>query len=162
MLKRLVGSSLNADHLVSGFRKCGIFPADRQQVLQELPGLQKDPGGPSTMMHISSSVITLLKDQVTQHRTNVKKRRGKKIIHGKRITPKDLSVDDTSADLSNECEHCRQPWDCKGDDRWIQCDRCDLWYHLQCSGVNNSIDDYNDLDIARIDFSCENCDFLEE
>ena len=160
MLKRLVDSSLISGHLVNGFRKCGIFPADRHQVLQQLPGgLQKDPGGPSTITHINSSVMALLKDKVTGQ--PVKKRRGKQIIHGKRITPKELSIFGT-ADLSNECAHCKEPWDNDGDDRWIQCDRCDRWFHLQCSGVDYSTNDYDDVDIISIDFKCENCDFKKE
>ena len=161
MLKRLVDTSLISDHLVSGFRKCGIFPVDRNQVLQQLPGLRKDPGGPSTVMHLNSSVVTLLKEHATQHHSTVKKSRGKKIIHGKRITPNDLLNGGTSTE-SNDCIHCMHPWDSNGDDRWIQCDRCDKWYHLQCSGVDYCIDEYDDLDITAIDFLCENCDLPKE
>ena len=153
MLKRLVDTALIPEHLVSGFRKCGIFPVDRNEVLQQLPGLQKDPGGPTTVMHINSSVMTLLKEHATQHHSSVKKTRGKKVIHGKRITPDNLLKDGPSTE-SNECVHCMQPWDRDGDDRWIQCDLCDKWYHLQCSGVDYNIKEYDTLKIGPISFEC--------
>ena len=55
---------------------------------------------------------------------------------------------------SDACDHCNQIWDSYGDDRWIQCDRCDVWNHLQCSGVDYNIDyniaDYDDMDITSI------------
>jgi hypothetical protein len=153
MLKRLVDTALNPEHLVSGFRKCGIFPVDRNEVLQQLPGLQKDPGGPTTVMHINSSVMTLLKEHATQHHSSVKKTRGKKVIHGKRITPDNLLKDGPSTE-SNECVYCMQPWDGDGDDRWIQCDTCDKWYHLQCSGVDYNIKEYDTLKIGPLSFEC--------
>ena len=62
---------------------------------------------------------------------------------------------------SDACDHCNQTWGSKGDDRWIQCDRCDLWYHLQCSGVDYSIADYDDMDITSIQFQCDNCGSLK-
>ena len=102
LLKRLVESSLVPDHLVSGFRKTGIYPANRDEILQQLPGQQKDPGGTPTITHINNSVMSLLKDQITQQQTSVPKRHGKKIVHGKRITPQDLL--NTAASTSDACD----------------------------------------------------------
>ena len=160
LLKRLVESSLNPDHLISGFKKTGIYPANRNEILQQLPGQQKDPGGTPTLTHINNSVMSLLKDQISEKQSSAPKRRGKKIVHVKRITRQDL-LNNAASTTSDACDHCNQPWDSKGDDRWIQCDRCDLWYHLQCSGVDYNIAYYDDMDITSIQFQCDNCGSLK-
>ena len=93
------------------------------------------------------------KDQFSE-----KKKRGKQIVHGKRITPEDLL--NNAASTSDECKQCKEVWDSKGDDRWIKCDRCDLWYHLQYCGVDYNILDYDHLDITSMQFQCDNCGSL--
>ena len=159
LLKRLVETSLIPDHMVSGFRKTGIYPANRNEILQQLPGQQKDPGGTPTVAHMNNSVMSMLKDQFSEKQSTAPKRRGKKILHGKRITPQDLL--NNAESTSDACKDCMQAWDSNGDDRWIQCDRCDLWYHLQCSGVDYNMADYDDFDITSVQFQCDNCGSLK-
>jgi len=81
---------LNPDHLISGFKKSGIYPLNRNEILQQLPGPQKDPGGTPTLTHINNIVMSFQKDQISEKQSSAPKRRGKKIVHGKRITPQDL------------------------------------------------------------------------
>ena len=160
LLKRLVESLLIPDHLASGFRKTGIHPANRNEILQQLPGRQKDPGGTPTITHINNSVMSLLKDQISEQQAYIPKRHGKKIVHGKPITPQDL-LNNAASTSDATCKHCMQPWDVNGDDGWIQCDRRYIWYHLQCSGVDYNISDYDELYITSIEFQCDNCGSLK-
>lgn len=46
---------------------------------------------------------------------------------------------------TNNCERC-----CEEDnDRMVQCDKCDLWYHFHCVGVDSAI--------ADTSWSCDGC-----
>lgn len=56
------------------------------------------------------------------------------------------------------CQFCLDAWDENSVYRWIQCDYCDLWYHLQCSGVSYKRKEYYDVDLSYLDFKCTNCE----
>ena len=101
--------------------------------------------------------MSLLKDQISEQKASGPKRCGNKIVHGKRITPQDL-LNDAVSTSDAACRHCMQPWDINGHNRWIQCDRCDIWYHIQ-SGVDYNFGEYDDLDITSIEFQCDNGPF---
>lgn len=70
--------------------------------------------------------------------------RGRKIIPGKRI----ITV---KKEGNGSCCACGKN---AGNNRWIQCDKCDGWYHLKCTGFKDSL---NDLDIEKLDFLCNHC-----
>ena len=38
--------------------------------------------------------------------------------------------------------------------RWIECEQCMEWFHLQCSVIDYSTEDYYDIDIIAIEFRC--------
>ena len=60
------------------------------------------------MTYINNSVMSLLKDQISEQQSSapkMPKMRGKKIVHGKRITPQDLL--NNAASTSVACEHCK-------------------------------------------------------
>ena len=58
---------------------------------------------------------------------------------------------------------CEKPIDSKKDRNvWVVCDNkesCNRAYHLQCSGIDYDDDDYYYLDIERIEFMCQLCEF---
>lgn len=58
---------------------------------------------------------------------------------------KNLELSDKDSEEDIECPKCHQNVEC----RWICCDSCDVWYHIQCTSV--SPDNIPDI------FYCENC-----
>lgn len=171
--------TLEPNHLKSGFKASGIYPQDRSQVLKRLRGFNKDPGGEDTRNTLNDCVLTFLQDQCESSGTSkpVRKGRGRKLTHGKRIVKLEASEKEQSqkkvkassgkrkvqparlnakADVW-QCGDCGLPWDEDGDDVWIQCDNCDQWYHLQCSGVDYDVAKYYELDADDINFICAAC-----
>ena len=66
------------------------------------------------------------------------------------------------------CDSCNLPapsiypcgaWDCgvlvKDDNRGIQCDICDLWYHAEC--IDMTTDEYNFLSQSEVGWNCTSC-----
>ena len=143
LLSKLV-DTLRPEHLSSGFKASGIYPMDNSQVLKRLPGFNKDPGDNATIFN--DSVMELLKDHCARTPSTARKFRGRKITPGKRIT-----------ESTEICSFCSSPWDESGDDRWVQCDKCDSWYHLQCSGIQYPESEYNDVDLKKFEFLCDSC-----
>ena len=112
-----------------------------------------------------------------KQQTPARKKRGPKIPAGKRINtlddetkentveeinqPIDFQQPCSSNDLSNDsvwfCGSCQRKWFHESDDVWIQCDQCDIPFHLQCSGFDYIKDEYYDLDIEAIAFICKRC-----
>ena len=144
LLSRLC-SNLTPSHLQSGFRSSGIYPLDRNEVLKRLAG-QKGKRGDVGVDVLNASVIDLLKRRCAPLAAKSKSYRGKKqkSTPGKRIV---------TLKGYNSCWKCRkEDFDEEGGDKWIQCDTCDSWYHLQCSGIEYL--DPDELDIAAIEFVC--------
>ena len=139
--------------LKSGFKASGIYPLDSSQVLKRLPGFNNDPGGNNTSNIFNDSVMELLSSHCVIKPPSYKKSRGRKITPGKRV----VNLKKKATEIWNCCS-CSFPWEEEGDDRWIQCDYCDSWYHLQCAtGIKYSAKEYNDLDIEKLDFVCVSC-----
>lgn len=148
-------SHLAPNHLKSGFRASGIYPLDRQQVLKRLRGLKQGINDADVDV-LNESVIGMLRDQVEVENTKRYRTRGRKITHGKRIVS---VVGDCSLPESAEthCSRCNGVYAEDGDDNWIQCDKCDKWYHYQCSGLQYDEEDYDELELEDADFVCSVC-----
>ena len=94
-----------SENLKSGFRKCGIFPFDPEEVLQRLPermNMMSDANRiPNTEFerHVDNILIRSLKD-LRQGDENQSRRRKKKIDvePGASVCPRDLTDDDTTDD----------------------------------------------------------------
>ena len=70
------------------------------------------------------------------------------------------SVGDCSLlDGGNYCSDttCNGQFDSDGSDNWIQCDKCNKWYHYQCSGLDYAEEDYDMLELETLDFNCMAC-----
>ena len=78
LLKKLV-SELKEENLISGFKKCGIFPLDRSQVLSKLPHENASASSSGICQNVDDSLISLLKSH--SGRDKIPKSRGKKIQH---------------------------------------------------------------------------------
>ena len=52
------------------------------------------------------------------------------------------------------CSLCKGP--VKSNQRGIQCDSCDFWFHSRCLGMNN--DEYQQLANSSCSWICPNCD----
>ena len=79
---------------------------------------------------------------------------------GKQKAAKKHSAQHTTLDDSDEiwnCGLCGGAWQENGDDVWIQCDQCDVPFHLQCCGLDYDTDDYYELNIESIQFFCKDC-----
>ena len=170
LLKKL-WDTLAPQNLISGFRASGICPINRQEVLKRLPDAGQDPGGAGTNQALNDSVMEMLRSHCGLNQTTERRaprRRGKKVVPGRAITPEDVQTDHstssrptTSAIASAEekwvCHDCKQLWEEEGDDRWIVCDKCNKQYHLQCSGITYHRRDYYVLDIEDMTFHCVEC-----
>ena len=175
---------LNSSSLTSGFRATGIYPIDRDQVLKRLPGMDKDPGGDDTLEVLNESVLELLKDNlgIGPNAAPPKKSRGPKVPAGKRITSvsgKENVVSNNNIAGSSGSSRgkgkakkksnsvasverwfrgsCDVEWMQQSDDVWIQCDRCDVPFHIQCAGLDYDPDDYYEMNIEAIQFTCYRC-----
>ena len=95
LLKALT-DDLNKENLVSGFKKCGIYPLDRNQVLNCLP-CEDDPR--EANMRVDESLIDLLKS--ASGKKDAASKRGKKISFA---PGKDISVSAEKDDDSEEDE----------------------------------------------------------
>ena len=161
LLSRLC-SKLSPGHLKSGFRACGIHPIDRGEVLKRLRGKDKTNKDDLNVSVFNDSVMDMLKENCGQGASdNNKPKRGRKITYGKRIVTLNENKTDTEW-LTNNCWECEQE-DGESDDdrdddsdRWVGCDTCEKWYHLQCSGLQYPDDEYYTLDLEKITFECKN------
>lgn len=146
-------SKLEGEHLKSGFRATGIYPLDRQEVLNRLPG-QGSAVSDVNVDIFNDSVLKMLQDHCQSAESSTSKpRRGRKITPGKQIVT--LTTGDSNTVSSNACQYCEELYDeLEGDDVWLQCDECGKWFHLQCSGVEYETNDYYEIDISLVQFSC--------
>lgn len=150
--------NLDAKNLIAGFRACGIVPFNRDEVLKRLVGKSsKDPGGDETINVLNESCLNLLKNYcgIGETTKSPRKTRGPKIVPGKAIDISEVIGDDTEEKVW-KCSHCTDLW-MEDDNRWILCDICDTAFHLQCSGIQYNREDYYDLNLKNMDFSCDNC-----
>ena len=166
LLHRLM-NTVNPDSLISGFKGTGIYPLDKNEVIKRLPGKSKDPGGDDTMMVLNDSVLNILKENLDlgQGERPAKKKRGPKVQPGKRILhfhgeeSGPSSAPDNAGVVDDDwfCGVCSEKWEEDTDNVWIQCDRCDTPFHLQCCGIEYDKDDYYHLDIESFEFICRSC-----
>ena len=136
---------------------------------------------------LNDSVLDLLKENLGfgKNKEAIKKKlRGPKVPAGKQIMsldkkthpqPSDDDIATSSKNLRGNiklpnhqpvsssadedewfCGVCRGRW-VADSDVWIQCDMCDLPFHLQCCGLEYSTEDYYELDIEAIHFVCVKC-----
>lgn len=160
MIRQLC-SHLTPSHLESGFRASGIYPLNRQQVLKQLSG-RKDATAPGDVGKevFNESVMGMLREQAEAQKPQKVPRRGKIVTHGKRIVSLvgDCSLLE-SANGDNYCSDttCNGQFDSDGSDNWIQCDKCNKWYHYQCSGLDYAEEDYDMLELETLDFNCMAC-----
>ena len=94
LLKGLT-DDLNNENLVSGFKKCGIYPLDRNQVLNCLP-CENDAGEANLL--VDDSLIDLLKS--ASGKKDAATKRGKKISFA---SGKDIPV--STKDAESEEDH---------------------------------------------------------
>ena len=57
--------------------------------------------------------------------------------------------------IIDPCAVCKKG--CKRNQRAVQCDECDLWYHAKCTGITN--EDYKSIAQPRANWSCNDCLF---
>ena len=144
-----VYNHLHTEWLVSGFRACGIVPLDRTEVLKRTAGESTDGGVDLDVLN--EVCLNLLKDYLGAGPAS-KKGKGKR---GSKVTPgKPIRTEDENIWI---CADCNKVWCNNDDNRWIVCDRCDLAYHLQCSGVQYKTHDYDIVDIDGMKFNCDEC-----
>jgi hypothetical protein len=55
------------------------------------------------------------------------------------------------------CQFCDQPWDQDDDSLWIVCHIYDTAFHLECCGLMYKRNQYYEIDIANLDFACDDC-----
>ena len=157
LLSRLC-SKLSPGHLKNGFRACGIYPIDRREVLKRLRGgdIYKTDKDDLNLTVFNESVMAMLQENCGQGADDNKVRRGRKITYGKRIVT--LNRNKTDAEwLKKNCWTCEEEDGDRDDgDRWLGCDTCEKWYHLQCSDFEYDDDDYYKIDLKSVKFRCKN------
>lgn len=99
LLKKLISEmeSTSKQNLMSGFRKCGIFPINLDELLQRLPQTTSDPEG-----IVEDSFLTSLEEKRKQWTETGKKRSRKsmQVPAGKSIGPDDLPQTQTDVGAS--------------------------------------------------------------
>ena len=53
---------------------------------------------------------------------------------------------------SHSCTKCGKPYDQAAEDTWVECDFCDSWFYVYCTGLA-VLDDPGD----KVDYTCELC-----
>ena len=125
----------------------------KQKVMEKLPGSQitKDTGGDGTLEILIESCLVVLKQHCAAPSIQKRKRRGKNVVPGKPVHNLQSEKEETWV-----CQYCQVTW--KDDDnRWIVCDICDNAFHLQCSGLQYKRQQYYELDVDGLTFSCDEC-----
>ena len=153
LIRRLT-SHLEPTHLKSGFRSSGIYPLDRHQVLKRLLG-RREPGADVSLEVFNENVMDMLREQANPSANQKAPKRGKKITHGRRIVS--VVGDCSMLDEDCFCSGCNEEYIEDGDDNWILCEKCEQWYHYQCSGLDYDKKDYYDLDLENLEFACFAC-----
>ncbi|XP_076807574.1 uncharacterized protein LOC143450773 [Clavelina lepadiformis] len=152
LLKRFCdGLNEKQQNLVAGFKACGIFPKDREQVLKRLPPANSQP----VQEVLGNAVATMLEEYISPRQTATRKR-GPKITPGAAISSCDISSrsdarkrkraaaepNDSSEDEGEVCVICNLLDPPRGRSRdvdWEGCDNCDLWYHKICLRDNGGL-----------------------
>ena len=101
---------LKIEHLVAGFRGCGIVPVNKEEVLKRLPGKSKDTENEDSIKILSESCLSLLKEHcgIGLPEKSKWKKRGKKVQPGKPVTLEDFR--DEENDQALESTPCSSTW----------------------------------------------------
>ena len=148
-LERLA-DTLSSSSLRSGFRACGLFLSDRNEVLKKMPSINRDPRGEGTSSAMSALILHHLQVRcsLNQRQAQTNYKRGSIVESGCLILPESLaSIGNASSqnhatnsttvgnfDSEDEeqwiCSSCNKVWKKMGDDRWIVRDHCNKQYHF--------------------------------
>ena len=142
----------------SGFRCCGLYPLNRNEVLKRLPerATQNLHSAESTNISLNETLVELLKENCG-HSEEDKIKRGKKIPKKKiglqnvmagriletSVTAKEPNSGGECSRVAVDSDIC---WICKREDdvisagsdesetevNWIGCEKCNRWYHQNC------------------------------
>jgi len=169
-------------NLISGFKACGIYPLNRNQILKCL--LDHNDNSEVNEFSFNASVLNVLRENcgVGMEKKKIQKKRGRQIKPGARVTAEMLenvdpepqhqqqhpqqpqpgpststpSIRDDDGELWI-CKECDMEWDDNSADRWIVCNLCGEKFHLQCSGLKYLKPQYWTLNLNKVDFECSEC-----
>ena len=153
MLLARVFKQLKSENLLAGFKAAGVWPLDSAPVLKHLAG-SRNPEGEEMHNILNEACLQLLSQSLAKSSKDPKLgSRGRKVEAGKAIRLPDITW---------TCEECQGDYadDEENDgDRWLVCDnrKCNLAFHLQCSGLDYEENEYWDLDIDNLPFLCKAC-----
>ena len=117
-------------NLVSGFRTCGLYTLDRNQVLKKLPDTERTcDDRHASFTQLNDTLISLLEASRGSTATSTRKRqRGAKVVPGKQITMNNASVSSSQQSTSNSGDICIISGNCDDpnaaedtEDDWIRC-----------------------------------------
>ena len=114
LLKELVGE-MNKENLVSGFKKCGIYPLNREEVLSRVPDAERCK---EANEHVDAVLIDMLNTSSGKDGSG-KKTRGSKVSFnpGKSISASATAESSSSSDQSSSEEELdNDDEDCEGSD----------------------------------------------
>ena len=96
---------LKIEHIVAGFRGCGIVPVNKEEVFKWLPGKSKDTGNEDSIKNLNESSLSLLKEHcgIGLLEKFKRKKRGKNVQPGKPVTLEDFmdEENDQALELMN-------------------------------------------------------------
>lgn len=95
LLKRLF-DQMPGEHLISGFKACGILPLDPAQVLKRLPGSEDSASA------LNDSVTSLLQEHLLPKAREGRQKRGPRVQPGVAVTSGDISQPSSSGTQSKK------------------------------------------------------------
>ena len=92
---------LKSEHLVAGFRGCGIAPVNKEEFLKQLPGKSKDIDNKDSIKILNESCLSLLKEHcgIGLPEKSKQKKRGKKVQPDKPVTLEDFRDEENDQEL---------------------------------------------------------------
>ncbi|CAK8691083.1 unnamed protein product [Clavelina lepadiformis] len=123
LLKRLCdGLNEKQQNLVAGFKACGIFPKDREQVLKRLPA----PANSQPVQEVlGNAVATMLEEYISPRQTSSRKR-GPKITPGAAVSSCDIAdLNSSRSDARKRKRAAAEPNDSSEDEVCVICNLLD-------------------------------------
>ena len=92
---------LKSEHLVAGFRGCGIALVNKEEFLKRVPGKSKDTDHEDSVKILNESYLSLLKKHcgIGLPEKSKQKKRGKKVQPGKPVTLEDFRDEENDQEL---------------------------------------------------------------